>query len=267
MKIKALCVFIAALALALLTGCTRIETGEVGLRVGFDKQIEMTELLPGSFNQTLWGSVLVFPTKDVAAVVDDMQPVAADNSTMKDVDVTVIYSIVPSSVGEIYSTRNKSFHATQGSETYLMYNYIVQATRNAAYKVMRGFDALTMNDSRVKIEDDMKTEIVKLLTAEKLAGAVTISQVQVRKIQPADSVIASANEFVRAQNQLKQKQVEVSIAKGEAERMAAISNVTGQSISYMQAQALLNISEGIKNGKVHTVVVPADFKGLLQGAK
>lgn len=34
-----------------------------------------------------------------------------------------------------------------------------------------------------------------------------------------------------------------------------------------QAQALLNISEGIKNGKVHTVVVPADFKGLLQVAK
>ncbi len=32
----------------LLTGCTRIETGEVGVRVGFDKQVKQGELLPGS---------------------------------------------------------------------------------------------------------------------------------------------------------------------------------------------------------------------------
>ena len=32
------------------------------------------------------------------------------------------------------------------------------------------------------------------------------------------------------------------------------------------AALALNISEGIKNGKVHTVVVPADFKDLLQVA-
>ena len=45
------------------TGCTRIETGEVGLRVGFDKQVKNEELLPGSFNQTLIGSVMTFPVK------------------------------------------------------------------------------------------------------------------------------------------------------------------------------------------------------------
>ena len=53
-----LLVLASALALA---GCTRIETGEVGLRVGIDKQISGTELLPGSFNQTLVGDVLTFP--------------------------------------------------------------------------------------------------------------------------------------------------------------------------------------------------------------
>ncbi len=29
----------------LMTGCTRIETGEVGLRVGFDKQVKNEELV------------------------------------------------------------------------------------------------------------------------------------------------------------------------------------------------------------------------------
>jgi hypothetical protein len=31
----------------------------------------------------------------------------------------------------------------------------------------------------------------------------------------------------------------------------------------MQAQAMMNISEGIKNGRVQTIVVPANFNALM----
>jgi hypothetical protein len=31
----------------------------------------------------------------------------------------------------------------------------------------------------------------------------------------------------------------------------------------MQAQAMLNISEGIKNGQVQTIVVPSNFNALM----
>lgn len=71
-------------AIAVLPACTRIETGEVGLRRGFDKQVKTEELLPGSFNQTIIGDVLTFPVKEVAVKIDDLTPLAADNSTMKD---------------------------------------------------------------------------------------------------------------------------------------------------------------------------------------
>ena len=90
LKLSAL---IAAVALA--TGCTRIETGEVGVRVGFDKQVKPGELLPGSFNQVLIGDVLTFPVKDVNVVLENMTPVAKDNSTMKDFDAVVVYNINP----------------------------------------------------------------------------------------------------------------------------------------------------------------------------
>ena len=57
----------AMLAAAVLaTGCARIETGEVGVRVGFDKQVKPGELMPGSFNQTLIGDVITFPVKTVS---------------------------------------------------------------------------------------------------------------------------------------------------------------------------------------------------------
>lgn len=246
------------------TGCTRIETGEVGVRVGFDKQVKPGELLPGSFNQVLVGDVLTFPVKDVNVTLDNMTPVAKDNSTMKDFDAVVVYNINPNQVSELYSSKNKAFHATDKSgDVFLMYNYVVQNARNAVYKAARKYEALDMADSRSEMENFIKEEIIRNLAEEKLDGSLTISQVLIRNVVPADSVVASANDLVRSKNELKQKEVEVKTAEAEARRMAALANQSSQSIQYMQAQAMLNISEGIKNGKVQTIVVPANFNALM----
>ena len=232
-------------AAILMTGCTRIETGEVGLRVGFDKQVKNEELLPGSFNQTLVGDVLTFPVKEVAVKVDDLAPQASDNSTMKDFDLTVIYNINPSQIAEIYNTKNKSFHASAGGDTYLMYNYIFNAARNATYKSARKFEALNMGDNRTTMESQIKDTITETLASEKLDGTITITQVLIRSIIPADSVVQSANELVRAKNETKQKEAEVRTAKLEAERIQALAQNAG-AIQYMDAQARMMQAEAAK---------------------
>ena len=250
-------------AAVLAAGCTRIETGEVGVRVGFDKQVKPGELQPGSFNQTMIGNVLTFPIKDVAVPVNDLTPLAKDNSTMKDVDMTVVYSINPSQVSELYTSKNRSFHAVNKEDTLLMYNYVHQAARNALYKAAREYEALDMNDNRAAIEQKVREAMTATFASEKLDGSLSIQQVLVRQMTPADSVVASANELVRAKNELKQKEVEVKTAEAEARRMAALAANSSQSVQFMQAQAMLNISEGIKNGKVQTIVVPANFNALM----
>jgi regulator of protease activity HflC (stomatin/prohibitin superfamily) len=250
-------------AAVLATGCTRIETGEVGVRVGFDKQVQSGELLPGSFNQTIIGEVLTFPVKDVNVPLNDMTPVAKDNSTMKDFDAVIVYNINPAQVAELYSTKNKAFHAEFKGDTYVMYNYIVQNARNAIYKAARKYEALDMADARSDMEKFIQDEIVRNLAEEKLDGTIMISQVLIRNVVPADAVVESANALVRSKNELKQKEVEVQTAKKEAERMAALANNSGASIAFMQAQAMLNISEGIKNGQVQTIVVPSNFNALM----
>ena len=262
MKRFATLALVAAAVLA--TGCTRIETGEVGVRVGFDKQVKPGELLPGTFNQVLVGDVLTFPVKDVNVTLENMTPVAKDNSTMKDFDAVVVYNINPQQVAELYSSKNRAFHATEkGGDVFLMYNYIVQNARNAIYKAARKYEALDMADNRSEMENFIKEEIVRNLAEEKLDGSLTISQVLIRNVVPADSVVASANELVRSKNELKQKEIEVKTAEAESRRMAALANNSQSSIQFMQAQAMLNISEGIKNGKVQTIVVPANFNALM----
>ena len=254
---------IVAAAVALTSACTRIETGEVGVRVGFDKQVKAGELEPGSFNQVLIGDVLTFPYKDVNVVLDNMTPVAKDNSTMKEVDAVIVYNLNKNQAAELYSTKNKSFHAEFKGDTYLMYNYIVQNARNALYKATRKYEALDMADNRDNMENFIKEEITRNLAEEKLDGSITITQVMIRNVVPADSVVASANELVKSKNELKQKEIEVKTAEAESRRMAALANNSGSSIAFMQAQAMLNISEGIKNGRVQTIVVPSNFNALM----
>jgi regulator of protease activity HflC (stomatin/prohibitin superfamily) len=252
------------LGLAVLaTGCTRIETGEVGVRVGFDKQVKPGELMPGSFNQVIIGDVLTFPVKDVNVVLENMTPVAKDNSTMKDLDAVVVYNINPDQVSELYATKNKSFHAVAGGDVFIMYNYIVQNARNAIYKAARKYEALDMADNREQMETFIREEIQRNLAEEKLDGSITINQVLIRNVLPSDTVVESANALVRSKNELKQKEIEVKTAEAESRRMAALANNSGSSIAFMQAQAMLNISEGIKAGKVQTIVVPSNFNALM----
>ncbi|RZL04400.1 MAG: SPFH domain-containing protein [Rubrivivax sp.] len=251
-------------AIALLAGCTRIETGEVGLRINFDKTTDSVERLPGSFNQTLVGSIVTFKIQDVAVNVDNMTPLASDNSTVKDFDMTVVYNVNPSAVSELWTTKNRTFHglSDHGDDILLMQNYVALSARNAAYKVARAYESLKMSDNRPLIEQQVRENIIKTLAEEKLADKITVSQVQVRAITPADVIVNSANELVRAQNELKTKEVEVQTAKKEAERIAAL-NANAGAIGYMNAMANLKIAEGVANGKVQTIVVPYDFKGIV----
>jgi len=249
--------------MATASACTRIETGEVGVRRSFDKTIETTELLPGSVNQTIFGDVLTFPTKDVSVDITDMTPLASDNSTIKDFDLSVVYSINPGSVAELYIDKNRGFHAdTEEGDTLLMYNYIRQLGRNAAYKVSRKYESLKMADNRAEIENLVRQEIVNALAAEKLDGAITVSQVLVRQIIPADNIVRSANLLVQAQNENKRKEVEVGTAKLEAQRIAAL-NANAGATKYMEATAIVTIAEAVKEGKVNTIVIPYDFKGIV----
>lgn len=252
---RALTLSILASAI-LATGCTRVETGEVGVRLNASKQIEGNELMPGSWNQTLIGSVLEFPVKDIAVTLENKTPMTKDNSALADFDITIVYSINPTSVSELYSTKSRSFHAEGKEGIFLMYNYMTTLVNNASYKTIRQYNALDVADNRTKLEQEIQQIVTDQLKEEKLDTALQLTVVQIRNVAPNAEILKAATDYVRAQNVLKIKQTEVEIAKKESERMAALAQNSQQSIAYMNAQAVLNISEGVKNGKVQTVLIP-----------
>jgi hypothetical protein len=247
---------LSVLAAAILaTGCARIETGEVGLRVGFDKQVKTEELLPGSFNQTLIGSVITFPVKEISVKVEDMTPLARDNSTMKDFDALITYNINQNQVAEIYNSKNRSFHATHNGDVLLMYNYIFNAARNAIYKSARKYEALDMADNRQAMETEIKEQITRTLAEEKLDGTIVIGQVLIRNIVPADSVVASANELVKAKNEFKTEEVKVATARKRNESMQANPMAIPLLMAEAQADAMRALPGAIANFRGQTLVI------------
>jgi hypothetical protein len=242
-------------AAVLATGCSRIETGEVGLRVGFDKQVKNEELLPGSFNQIIIGDVLTFPVKEISVKVEDMTPLAKDNSTMKDFDALVTYNINQAQVAEIYNSKNRSFHATHNGDVYLMYNYIFNASRNAIYKAARKYEALEMGDARQAMETEIKEQIARTLAEEKLDGTIVIGQVLIRNIVPADSVVASANELVKAKNEYKTEEVKVATARKRNESMQANPMAIPLLKAEAEAEAMRKLPDAIAAFKGQTLVI------------
>jgi hypothetical protein len=251
-RILTLSVLTAAL---LATGCTRIETGEVGLRVGFDKQVNTGELLPGSFNQTIIGTVITFPVKEISVKVENMTPLAKDNSTMKDFDALITYNINQAQVAEIYNSKNRSFHAVDDGDVYLMYNYLFNAARNAIYKSARKYEALDMADSRQAMETEIKEQITRILAEEKLDGTIMIGQVLIRNIVPADSVVASANELVKAKNEFKTEEVKVATARKRNESMQANPMAIPLLMAEAEAEAMRKLPDAIANFKGQTLVI------------
>lgn len=255
---------ITAVAIAaLFAGCTRIQTGEVGVRIDMNKQIQQGELQAGSWNQTVFGEVVTFPVKDITVNIDNKTPLTSDNSALADFDLSVIYSVNQTSVAELFSTKARSFHKQEDGDTLLMYNYVTALMNNATYKVVRNYKSLEIADNRAKIEQEILHAVKEQLVLDKLDTSLSVTTVQVRNIQPNAEILKAATEYVRAQNELKVKETEVAIAKKESERMAALAANSTQSIAYMQAQANLKIAEGIANGKVNTIVVPQNFSGIV----
>jgi regulator of protease activity HflC (stomatin/prohibitin superfamily) len=251
-------------ALVSLQACTRIGTGEVGVRVDAYKQVQGTEILPGSMAQTIIGDVLTFPTRDIQVSLNNKMYQTGDNTKLSDFDITMVYSIDQGSVAELYSQKSKSFHATEkDGDVLLMATYIETSLNNASYKAVRAYKALEVGDKREALEKSILELVQEKLDEDGLSKAIKVTSIAIRSILPNEEILKSATEYVKAQNELRIKETEVAIAKKESERMAALASNSGQSIQYMNAQAQMKIAEGIAAGKVNTIVVPMDFKGMV----
>ncbi len=92
---------LAVAALAILSGCTRIPTGSIGVQQHFDGTIDSASVSPGMY-LSLVDSYLPIDTTMTRAGVHNLQPKDANGVPLKNVHVVITFRLDPSKVAAFY---------------------------------------------------------------------------------------------------------------------------------------------------------------------
>lgn len=259
---KKVVVILAALA-ALFAGCTRIETGHVGIRTSWDKTVQQVELQPGGLYQTIVGSVTQVVANEMTLSLENLHPQTKDRSVLNDLDLTFTYTIEPGSIAEAM-TRYKGRNKIVDGNIYPLGAYVENVVTTATTDVLANYDALAANENRDAIRAEIRKRTDALLKEEGLHEKIKIHQVFVKNLQIDPQLQASAKAVIEQSNLLAAKEREVKTAEAEARRMEAVARAgDARYVSLLNAQAQMKIAEAIAGGKVNTIVVPQDFKGIV----
>jgi regulator of protease activity HflC (stomatin/prohibitin superfamily) len=232
---------------------TTISTGENGLYVGFDGQVKNEILTPGIKYDGL-GSIKVFNTRKITVTANDLRPKTKDNTIMKEMDVTVTYSINPNSLFEFYTGYDITNHGIgENGQIQLMASYISRLITSAVNQSVDEFPALSVNSSLERIQDTIKDNLSEALKKNGLEGKITVDSTIVGKADLPDDLVASVNRVVAAQSALKEQQVKTETAQLKAEENKALaSTVTNQSLEYQRLEVL---REAMKNGSIQKILI------------
>lgn len=252
------------LSVAVLSGCTRVDTGHVGVRKTFNGTIELEELDPG-FHQNLVGSVKNFVATEMTLTLANLQPQTKDRSSLEDLDLTFTYSVNPEQIADL-TVRFKGRDAESDDGWYPMGAYMQNVVRTAAADVISNYEALIANEHREEIRDKIKIRIEEILKEEKLDADIEVHQIFINNLHIAAALQESAQKVIVEENNLKAKRVAVQTAEQEALRLAAMANKPNI-VEYMNAKANADIGEAVLQGKVATIVVPHNFTNMLMSVK
>lgn len=199
-------------AIAVLTACGRIGTGETGVRTGsFDKQVDMSEVKQG-FYTAFTSSVDVYAGdgREISINLENLTPKAGDNLTMADLDVEVYYTNNSAGVAEMsvkYADRTICYDGI----CYAGYKLVQSRARDATYDALSSIDSLEIHKSRDIIKTAVKGKLQAVLDADD-PGMFIVTKVIVRNAKTDPTIEASIQNAVSKQKELAAKATERLIA-------------------------------------------------------
>lgn len=230
-------IIIAIVAFAVLSGCTRIETGEVGLRKDFSGSVQSDPLSVG-FHQSLIGNVLIFSSREVLVPLTGLKPITADKLPMEEVDIQFTYHVNPESIPRLYVKYGQSYHVKdEHGDIVPMLGMVTQFVRSATSDAIAKYPALQVNDKRTEIVGIITTDVLAKIKAEGLDKDVFVGQIVFTNVSIPHSIVVSTENVVQMQNQTKAALQKVEVVKNEAQ--AAIARAEGEAKAIqIQAQSI-----------------------------
>jgi regulator of protease activity HflC (stomatin/prohibitin superfamily) len=247
-----------------------IESGNVGVKKTLGK-VQPEEITPGlSLRIPAITTITEFVGKEIAIDLTDLTPKAADNLSLRDMDVSVFYRAESDQISDLYVKYANAHHYDQESDSYFpAYRLVFREARRAAYETVAQIDSLTMHKKREQIADSIKIRLQETLDAND-PGVFQVTRIVIRSVLTDPSIEASIREAVANQKRLEAKQVMVEIERKNAEieaiRAQGIANaneIINKTLTneYLQHELNLTLQKFAETG-ANTIVVPANMRGF-----
>lgn len=268
---------IFAAILALTSGCTIVETGNIGIEKSFGKVTPMA--LPQGTYLTVMDTVFEVTTKEINFPINDLKPKSRDNLTLQDFDADIYFRVNPSMAPGLFIKYQGDYvlHSSiveGGNDVGVVgYSRVSRAAREATYKAVATFDATTMHTKRAEIA----SAIQKALQAELEVsdpGAFVVTSVNVRNLLTDQAIenairaqVATDQEIARAAKQVVLAQAQADIARAKAQGQADANVILNNSLTpSLMAYRLAEIERDtiIASSKAGNVIIHGNATPLIQ---
>ncbi len=260
---------LAIIAVIAFMSAYTVETGNVAVERTLGKVNHEEQLQGLNFKMPFVTTAIEYSAKEIAIDINDLTPKAADNLSLKDLDVSVFYRVPPDRVSELMV----KYAAASGrgpDGIYLpAYGLVVREARSAIYEQVSEIDSLQLHKRREFLQTAVLEELQARLERSD-PGDIYITRVVVRALNTDPSIEAAIRDAVEAEKRLEAKQVQVEIAKKDAEieierakGIAEANSIINSSLTaeYLQHEVNTALLEFADNeGSV--VVIPANMQGI-----
>lgn len=209
--------FLALIAIALLSACTQIDTGNVGVESSMG-QVKPQVIAPGVYF-TLFKKVEEVSGKEIPLSLNDLRPQTSDKITLADLDVDIYVQIDPSKASEIRTRWPGDVTALEKDDAVALgLNYVQRQAREAIYSDIAKRGSATVHTERATIA----SEVVKLLQADLDVSAgkgwFFVRSANIRNLVTDPVLEDNIKAAAAAQFEEQKKERDIQVAKKEAER-------------------------------------------------
>ncbi|MEM7503176.1 MAG: SPFH domain-containing protein [Pseudomonadota bacterium] len=264
-----LAVFAVPLLIIAFLSAYTVETGNVSVERTFGKVNHEEQQQGLNFKMPLLTTAMEFSAKEIAVDFNDLTPKAADNLSLQDLDVSVFYRASQDRISELMVKYAGS--AVRGDDgAYLpAWGLVVREARSTIYEKVSEIDSLQLHKQREILQTSVQTTLQSRLDRSD-PNDFQVTRVVVRALNTDPSIEAAIREAVEAEKRLEAKQVQVEIAKKDAEieierakGIAEANRIINSSLTpeYLQHEVNSALREfADNNGSV--VVIPANMQGF-----
>lgn len=195
-----------------LVACGFVDTGEVGVRTEFGNTNPVEE--GQGFYTSVVSNLDIYTVKQVAISLTNLTPKAHDNLSLRDLDVTVYYSVNPNKVADL-SIKYKGQSIYKEGSYLPAFNLVSRQAQSAISKEVSEIDSLIIHQKRDELEKGTKERLQAVLDAED-PDTFRVEQVTVVNALTDSSIEASIRDVVKAQKNNEAMDYRIKAAEKQA---------------------------------------------------